>query len=73
MARRLKECGYEISAVYDLNAAAATKKQYDRMVSEGLGDLDKSGVAELTFASRRGRVTGGGGAHAASAPPGETT
>ena len=32
--------------------AAATKKQYDRMVSEGLGELDKSGVAELTFKGR---------------------
>jgi 3-hydroxyisobutyrate dehydrogenase len=33
--------------------AAATKKQYDRMVAAGLGALDKSGVAELTFKSRR--------------------
>jgi len=32
--------------------AAATKKQYDRMVREGLGELDKSGVAELTFKGR---------------------
>jgi 3-hydroxyisobutyrate dehydrogenase len=30
----------------------ATKKQYDRMVIEGLGELDKSGVAELTFKGR---------------------
>jgi 3-hydroxyisobutyrate dehydrogenase len=36
-----------------LPLAAATKKQYDRMVAEGLGELDKSGVAELTFKSRR--------------------
>lgn len=38
----------------DLNLplATATKKQYDRMVSEGLGQLDKSGVAELTFKGR---------------------
>ena len=35
-----------------LPLAAATKKQYDRMVAEGLGELDKSGVAELTFKSR---------------------
>ena len=35
-----------------LPLAAATKKQYDRMVTEGLGELDKSGVAELTFKSR---------------------
>lgn len=33
--------------------AAATKAQYDRMVSLGLGELDKSGIAELTFKSRR--------------------
>jgi 3-hydroxyisobutyrate dehydrogenase len=36
----------------NLPLAAATKKQYDRMVTEGLGELDKSGVAELTFKSR---------------------
>ncbi len=30
----------------------ATKKQFTRMVTEGLGELDKSGVAELTFKSR---------------------
>jgi len=32
--------------------AAATKKQFDRMVKEGLGELDKSGIAELTFKGR---------------------
>jgi 3-hydroxyisobutyrate dehydrogenase len=36
----------------DLPLAAATKDQYDRMVREGLGDLDKSGIAELTFKGR---------------------
>jgi 3-hydroxyisobutyrate dehydrogenase len=36
----------------DLPLAGATKKQYDRMVSEGLGQLDKSGIAELTFKGR---------------------
>ena len=35
-----------------LPLAAATKKQYDRMIAEGLGELDKSGVAELTFKGR---------------------
>ncbi len=35
-----------------LPLAAATKKQYDRMVDEGLGELDKSGIAELTFKGR---------------------
>jgi 3-hydroxyisobutyrate dehydrogenase len=38
----------------NLPLAAATKKQYDRMIKEGLGDLDKSGVAELTFKGRKG-------------------
>lgn len=32
----------------------ATKAQYDRMTAEGLGELDKSGVAELTFPGRHG-------------------
>ena len=36
----------------NLPLAAATKRQYDRMVKEGLGELDKSGVAELTFKGR---------------------
>ncbi len=36
----------------NLPLAATTKKQYDRMVAEGLGELDKSGVAELTFKDR---------------------
>ena len=35
-----------------LPLAAATRKQYDRMVKEGLGELDKSGIAELTFTGR---------------------
>jgi 3-hydroxyisobutyrate dehydrogenase len=33
--------------------AEAAKAQYDLMVETGLGELDKSGVAELTFKSRR--------------------
>jgi 3-hydroxyisobutyrate dehydrogenase len=35
-----------------LPLAAATKQQFDCMVKEGLGELDKSGVAELTFKGR---------------------
>ena len=31
---------------------AATKAQYDKMVALGLGGLDKSGIAELTFKGR---------------------
>ena len=34
--------------------AAATKAQFDQMVAEGLGELDKSGIAELTFPGRQG-------------------
>jgi 3-hydroxyisobutyrate dehydrogenase len=36
----------------DLPLARAIKEQYDRMVAEGLGELDKSGIAELTFKDR---------------------
>ena len=32
----------------------ATKVQYDRMVELGIGGLDKSGIAELTFPGRTG-------------------
>ena len=37
----------------DLPLACATKKQYQRMEAMGLGELDKSGIAELTFKDRR--------------------
>ena len=36
----------------NLPLATASKAQYDRMVVSGLGDLDKSGIAELTFPGR---------------------
>ena len=35
-----------------LPLAGETKKQYDRMVEEGFGELDKSGIAEFTFPGR---------------------
>ena len=35
-----------------LPLASATKQQFDRLVALGLGQLDKSGVAELTFKGR---------------------
>lgn len=35
-----------------LPLAEATKRQYERMIAFGLGELDKSGVSELTFKSR---------------------
>ena len=41
------------NAHLDLPLARATKAQFDRMVREGLGQLDKSGIAELTFKARR--------------------
>jgi 3-hydroxyisobutyrate dehydrogenase len=31
----------------------ASKRQYDQMVKLGLGDIDKSGISELTFKSRK--------------------
>jgi 3-hydroxyisobutyrate dehydrogenase-like beta-hydroxyacid dehydrogenase len=36
----------------DLPLTRASKKQFDRMVEVGKGELDKSGVAELTFKGR---------------------
>ena len=36
----------------DLPLNDATKAQYEKMVSLGLGNLDKSGIAELTFKGR---------------------
>ena len=38
----------------NLPLAKATKAQFDQMVKLGLGGLDKSGVAELTFKGRHG-------------------
>src|SRR6058998_1453991 len=37
----------------DLPLARATKEQYDLMVADGLGELDKSGIAELAFQDRQ--------------------
>ena len=42
----------------ELPLARATKEQYDQMVAEGLGELDKSGIAELTFKGRHKRSGG---------------
>ena len=38
-----------------LPLAQATKDQFEAMIRLGLGELDKSGVAELTFRSRRAK------------------
>jgi len=45
------ECGLR------LPLAAATAKQYETMERHGLGHLDKSGIAELTFSSKPLEVT----------------
>ena len=55
-AHAAKDSGIALSLAHaaqrTLPLAAATKRQYDRMVARGLGELDKSGVAELTFPGR---------------------
>ncbi|MSS72478.1 MAG: NAD(P)-dependent oxidoreductase [Candidatus Latescibacteria bacterium] len=40
------------AAGLNLPLAEATKQQYDRMIKIGKGELDKSGIAELTFPGR---------------------
>lgn len=40
------------SAGLELPIAAATKRQYERLIELGKGELDKSAVAELTFKGR---------------------
>jgi 3-hydroxyisobutyrate dehydrogenase len=56
-AHAAKDSGIALSlgrgAALDLPLAAATKAQYDKMCAAGLGEHDKSGIAELTFKSRR--------------------
>ncbi len=47
-------CQLGLAAGLKLPLAQATKAQFDRMVALGLGGLDKSGVAELTFKDRHG-------------------
>jgi len=63
-AHAAKDSGIALSlareAGLSLPLAAAAFEQYERMKAAGLGELDKSGVSELTFKSRHGRglVTG---------------
>jgi 3-hydroxyisobutyrate dehydrogenase-like beta-hydroxyacid dehydrogenase len=40
------------AAGLELPLARATKEQYDRMITGGFGEMDKSGIAELTFRGR---------------------
>lgn len=55
-AHAAKDSGIALSLATEktlsLPLASAAKAQYDRMVAIGLGDLDKSGIAELTFPGR---------------------
>ena len=55
-AHAAKDSGIALTLAKDhhlaLPLAAATKVQYDRMIALGLGELDKSGIAELTFPGR---------------------
>jgi 3-hydroxyisobutyrate dehydrogenase-like beta-hydroxyacid dehydrogenase len=55
-AHAAKDSGIALELARDtglsLPLAEATKRQYDRMVAEGFGELDKSGIAELTFLGR---------------------
>lgn len=55
-AHAAKDSGIALELAGDLGLtlplAEATKAQYDRMVALGHGELDKSGVAELTFRGR---------------------
>jgi len=55
-AHAAKDSGIALKLAKDgglnLPLATATKKQYTRMITEGLGELDKSGIAELTFRGR---------------------
>ena len=59
-AHAAKDSGIALSlgeaAGLDLPLARATKEQYQRMIAEGLGELDKSGIAELTFPGRHDKT-----------------
>jgi 3-hydroxyisobutyrate dehydrogenase-like beta-hydroxyacid dehydrogenase len=55
-AHAAKDSGIALQLAKDvglnLPLADATKRQYDRMIAIGKGEMDKSGVAELTFPGR---------------------
>ncbi len=58
-AHAAKDSGIAVSLAeeigLDVPLARATRKQYELMIAEGLGELDKSGIAELTFKDRHKR------------------
>ena len=60
-AHAAKDSGIALKLAKDqklnLPLAAATKKQYDRMIQLGIGELDKSGITELTFKGRKGTTS----------------
>jgi 3-hydroxyisobutyrate dehydrogenase len=60
-AHAAKDSGIALSLAKEkklkLPLAAATWQQYKKMINLGLGDLDKSGVAELTFRGRGRKKT----------------
>ncbi|MFY9664028.1 MAG: NAD(P)-dependent oxidoreductase [Candidatus Cybelea sp.] len=60
-AHAAKDSGIALSLAKDagltLPLAQATFEQYEKMKELGLGELDKSGVSELTFKSRHGERT----------------
>jgi 3-hydroxyisobutyrate dehydrogenase len=60
-AHAAKDCGIALSLAKEaglaLPLATAAFEQYERMKAAGLGELDKSGVSELTFKSRHGHST----------------
>jgi 3-hydroxyisobutyrate dehydrogenase len=59
-AHAAKDSGIALSLADDaglsLPLARATLEQYEKMKALGLGELDKSGVSELTFKSRHGQT-----------------
>jgi 3-hydroxyisobutyrate dehydrogenase len=59
-AHAAKDSGIALSLAKDVDLrlplAQATYDQYERMKELGLGELDKSGVSELTFKSRHGQT-----------------
>lgn len=60
-AHAAKDSGIALALAHDadltLPLAEATFRQYERMKAMGLGEIDKSGVSELTFKNRHARET----------------
>lgn len=52
--------GLAASQSLKLPLAQATFEQYEKMIELGIGELDKSGIAELTFPGRKGSELGQG-------------